>query len=426
MNEQDAFNLMLLNASESIDQINSKFYGRFNYPWPPAIIPNYPPGIAETYINQDIGYWSHDRIPQRPRIWVAGCGANQALITALKFPNAEVLGTDISKESLKVCRRNADQIGVTNLELEEKSLNGVDYREAFDYVICTGVVHHNAAPALTLGKISAALKRDGVMEFMVYNYYHRLMTTACQKAIKNFYDVGRAVDLDLELSLIKSLMKGFKYNNLMGEYLQSYTDSPEAEMADMLLQPLEHSYTIETMEQLISSCNLEYLLHCQNQFDKSNTALSWNLSLENDRLQQQYNSLPDVKRWQITNLLLLNESPMLWFYLKRKDAGWKRKTEQEVCDEFLETTFIRSSFQMSNYVLDARGHYTLSDKVLTYPILHNLQDSIAKKIWQEISPGGIKMKDAFFRAGIKPTFQQVNNTRIKLSTFVFPYLLAKC
>ena len=54
-------------------------------------------------------------------MWVAGCGTNQAVITALMFPGARVLGTDLSEASLEGARRNADQLGVANLELHAGS-----------------------------------------------------------------------------------------------------------------------------------------------------------------------------------------------------------------------------------------------------------------------------------------------------------------
>src|SRR5688500_253766 len=122
MNRADLFNEVLVNASEEVDQLNRKFYGRYNYPWPPVVLPAYPAGMAGKLLNQDTGYWQHNRIASNARIWVAGCGRNQALFTALKFPQATVLGTDISGQSLEACRKNSGQLGITNLELEARSL----------------------------------------------------------------------------------------------------------------------------------------------------------------------------------------------------------------------------------------------------------------------------------------------------------------
>ena len=43
-------------------------------------------------------------------------------------------------------------------------------------------------------------------------------------------------------------------------------------------------------------------------------------------------------RWQITNLLAVEKSPSLCFYVQRNDSDAVRKSEQEVCDDFLDTS----------------------------------------------------------------------------------------
>jgi SAM-dependent methyltransferase len=419
----DQFNLSLVKSVEEVDQINKKFYGKFNYPWPPGIFPGYPPGIAELFLNQAIGYWGHDRIVSKPKILVAGCGTNQALYTALRYPLSEVIGVDISTQSLNTCRRNADQIGVKNLTLVEKSLNGLDFKEEFDYVICTGVVHHNADPQGTLGKIAAALKKNGILEFMVYNYYHRLLTTACQKAIRSFNTVPGRMDLNDELLLIRSLMNGFPYHNFIGQFLRSYKETHDSDMADTMLQPVEYSYTIETLRALAEGCNLEYLVYCPNQFDVNNERTSWNINLGDASLQERYDMLPDVVRWQITNLLMFSESPMLWFYFQRKDSDHPRKPERDICETFLDTRFTRSSFPVKNYVLNDAGDYVQSNKVTKYPLVETHCDQLAKKVLSQID-GNLTIRDILFKLDLQPGFKEISDLRIRLTTLSFPYLLS--
>lgn len=419
----DLFNLTLARSREEVEQANKKFYGRYNYPWQPSVFPLYQPGIATLFLNQDIGSWQHDHIPAKPRIWVAGCGTNQALFTALKFPDATVLGTDISTASLEVCRRNADQLQVPNLQLEEKSLNDIDYTDAFDYIICTGVVHHNADPAATLHKIAGALKKEGVLELMMYNYYHRLQTTACQRAIRSFYDSNAAFDMDFELYLLKNLVAGFGHDNDMKQFLSSFENMPEAVVADCLLQPVEYSYTVSSLEVLAATCGLEYLQYCANQFDVNNNSLNWNLQFEQQHMQELYNALPDAKRWQIANLLLYKSSPMLWFYFQRKDSSRARKTEQEVTHEFLDIKFERTSFPMERYVLNGEGNYKKSDKLMRSDA-NEPKDATIKQIL-ELVDGERTMKEILYLLEIDTAFPAANELRIKLTTSAFPYLLAR-
>jgi len=303
-------------------------------------------------------------------------------------------------------------------------LNHTDYEEEFDYIICTGVVHHNARPDITLKRISKALKKNGVMEFMVYNYYHRLASVACQKAIRNFYDTSTTIDLEMELTLIKKLLYDFHHEGLMKSYLSAHINLPEAQIVDALIQPNEYSYTIESLGQLLESCNLEYLLHCQNQFDVTTKQFTWNMKFTDSYLRDRYNALPDLKRWQISNLLMFNTSPMLWFYLQRKDAGLNRRTEEEICNDFLETKFSKLSLLLNIYSLGSDKKYSLNSSPMKYPLPESITDNLMRRIYQAVRPG-LKMKEIFHQLRIKNDFYEVNEARIKLTTSGYPFLLAE-
>jgi hypothetical protein len=119
---------------------------------------------------------------------------------------------------------------------------------------------------------------------------------------------------------------------------------------------------------------------------------------------------------------MLDNSPMLWFYLQRKDANHKRKTEREICDAFLETTFSRCSFGIKNYVLDANGDYILEEGNLS-PSAPVTNDPVLKRILNAVS-NDCKMKEVFQRLNLDLSLHNVNNIRAKLSTSAFPYLLA--
>lgn len=112
-----------------MDAINAKFYGRFPFPWLPQVF-SCPtdPDFETLMLNQSIGSWNHSAIPRSPHIWVAGCGTNQAIYTALRFPKAEIVASDISTTSLELSARTASQLGITNLTFREGSINGVAYR----------------------------------------------------------------------------------------------------------------------------------------------------------------------------------------------------------------------------------------------------------------------------------------------------------
>jgi hypothetical protein len=102
----DDQNLSLVDQPATIDSVNERFYGQF--PFPPRayrLERSLDPDFQRTFLCQDIGDWTRTSIPARPSIWVAGCGTNQAVITALAFPNGRVVGSDVSPSSVDLASR---------------------------------------------------------------------------------------------------------------------------------------------------------------------------------------------------------------------------------------------------------------------------------------------------------------------------------
>lgn len=420
---RDMFNLMGALSQTAVDAANREFYGNLTYPWPQMTYPTYAdPHWATVFTSQELGDWTHTRVPQRPRIWVAGCGSNQATLTALKFPAAEIVATDISVPSLEVCEKNLAQVGAKNVTLKEQSINEANYEDEFDYIICTGVIHHNADPSIPLARLAAGLKRDGILELMVYNYYHRILTTAYQKAMRYLFMDDPEAGLDEQLDVTRDLMNKFPVENTMCYYLKQEKDQPREYLADSFLQPVEHSYTVESLAELLGTAGLEINLPCMYVFDKDSGKLCWNVEFENEMAASHYEKLPDLARWQISNLLMVERSPTLVFYVQRTDATIPRKSEKEVCDSFLNTRFARYNTTMTNYV-GGNGNYVYSPTALPFPSPRVPVDQTARQIFKEATPEKT-IGEILQALRINPNFNLVNNLRIRLTTPLYPYLKA--
>jgi SAM-dependent methyltransferase len=418
----DEQNITLGKSTGAVEELLSTFYRRFPYPWKPLRF--YSPAQADfesMMFNQSIGDFHHNRLDRSPKIWVGGCGTNQALMTALRFPRADVLGSDLSSKSLEICAANARETGVTNLRLKEESLNQVAYEGQFDYIICTGVIHHNADPRLPLTRLASALKPKGVLELMVYNRFHRLTTSVFQKAVRMLCNSGPSPDFDLELKVAKKILDGPPIKNALLNSLGARRGQEEASFADGLIHPLEHSYTVQTLNELVESCGLELMTPCMNIHDAARNRYLWHIAFDDPELEALYYSLPDVERWQVCNLLLFEESPMLWFYVQRKDSGCERKSELEVCEEFLNTKFEKVSTTQKVFTLDGENCYKLSEESAACPA--SSPDPLVKEVYEAVDPGMV-MADVLDRVGIRPEFQTVNLIRILLTTSIFPYLKA--
>jgi len=420
MIEYDDQNLTFGFSTERADARNASFYRRFPYPWPPMQFTALTdPHFATVMLHHDVGDWQQRAVPREANIWVAGCGTNQAVFTALRFPKAAVVGSDLSTASLAICESSARQLDISNLTLKQESINNAEYRECFDYIICTGVIHHNADPARALGQLARALKPGGILELMVYNRYHRIVTSAFQKAVALLSGPSEDGEFETELSITQRLIRSMTFDNQMSHLLGQNTDLPEAALADRLLQPIEYSFTVASLDALASSSGLELLTPCLDLFDQTTGDFNWHLDLGDLELQKRFDALPDVERWQVANLLLYEKSPMLWFYLQRKDSGRPRKTVKQICVEFLEGRFVRTGTQQIRYQLTEEGSYVRREQLTDYP--HEPSDTTRRAVLAE-ADGSRTMRELFARAGIRTTFQRVNQERRHLATSAFPYL----
>ena len=411
-----------MSPTELVDQSNTRFYERFPFPWRPGkfeFLTN--PDFQTAMFNQNLGDWQGGTLPEKPAIWVAGCGTNQALITALTFPKATVVGSDLSSESLKLCDRTAKELAVKNLELRGESINGVGYAKQFDYVICDGVIHCNADPGATLNKLVAALKPKGIMELMVYNRYERLQTTAFQRAIKIFSTNDTSQDLDRDIWRAKHIVTDLRLSNFPLLRRDNVDEYPECALADTLIQPNEVTYTLESFEELALASGLEVLYPACDLFDQLSTDTPWNLSFTTPELQHDYYDLPDLQRWHVTNHLLLDRSPQLWFYFQRKDSGRPRLSERAICADFLKQQFVRTGTLQRSYIRAHNGAYRLSAKQLAYPLAAPRGDALA--IYQAVD-GKKSIEEIITLLGQPATFEHVNNMRLQLTTTAHPHLRA--
>ena len=420
MSESVQFQVNSALKGEDVDTINRDFYGRFNYPWLPMLLPVAPdPTFWPKLTCQEFGDFSHQTIRPDARIWVAGCGTNQAALTALRFPGAEVLGTDISTRSLEACQSIIDQTGISNLTLEQASLNEPRHFGEFDYVICTGVIHHNADPEIPLQTLSKALRPDGVLELMVYNYYHRMHTTAYQKAIRLLGGSPDRPDITAELPLTQDMIAEFSSGSSMQAFLQEQRDLPEAAVADSLLQPVEYSYTVATLNQLAERCDLALHHPVINQFDKLSKNTSWQTKLP-PKVAARFAALDDISRWQVTNLLMMEKSPMLWFYLRPNQHP--RQTETEVNTAFLDTVFTKTTARASNYILSAESTYQRAGFEPPIAQPPSPVGPTARAVYEALDPDQ-PIRTAFEHAGIDQA--NITDLRRQLTTPAFPYLVSK-
>ena len=208
----------------------------------------------------------------------------------------------------------------------------------------------------------------------------------------------------------------------MSFYLQQNKDESKEFLADSFLQPVEHSFTVESLAALLESTGMEIIQPCIDVFDKVAGRLSWNLEFDDETAARNCDALDDLDRWKISNLLMVEKSFSLYFYAQRAESNFKRKSEQEICTDFLATKFERYSTTMKNYV-SVNGTYTLNPTPIPHPSPLVPVDRTARAVFKEAS-GEKTIGEILQILNIEPTFRIVNSLRIQLATPLFPYLKA--
>ena len=256
---------------------------------------------------------------------------------------------------------------------------------------------------------------------MVYNRFHRTITTAFQNAIRIL--TRGSTDFRAQFPIAKGVISALGDDGLMALSLKESTGWPDAAFADMWLQPVEHSYTVESLNGLLTRCDLVFIGPCVNQFDKVRYSYVWNINFQKDvEIARTYESLEDKDRWQITNLLLSEKSPMLWIYAQRSDSPRLRKSEHQLADEFLARKWARIRSECRSFVRDSTGAYQQQQSTRPFPPVAALRDE-AKLVYEALDAQR-PMKDTWRKVGISPSFHLATKLRLELTTPAFPYLRA--
>lgn len=115
---------------------------------------------------------------QSSRILVAGGGTGDAIIylaEQLRGSDSELVYVDMSAASMAVAQQRAETRGLENISWIRGSLLELADMQVgeFDYINCSGVLHHLADPSAGLEALKSVLKPDGCLGLMVYAQYGR-------------------------------------------------------------------------------------------------------------------------------------------------------------------------------------------------------------------------------------------------------------
>jgi 2-polyprenyl-3-methyl-5-hydroxy-6-metoxy-1,4-benzoquinol methylase len=241
-------------------------------PYPPleaGELPHiHPPASSWDFVHY---YGSHRRPAQLPAILDAGCGTGfSTLKLARANPGAKITAVDLSPSSLQLAQQRLKAAGISceNIQFLQGDLAQINLPQTFDYIYCTGVLHHMPDPTAGLAQLKAHLKPRGLMTLMLYNPHARHEIRALQKILHSLWQ--NPADLQEGLMLCRTLLhglpEGHSFKQMYAQHQTVITQElgpafahSDAFLVDTYLQVCEQEWELSRWWQELDSAGLQIL-----------------------------------------------------------------------------------------------------------------------------------------------------------------------
>ncbi len=196
------------------------------------------------------------------RALVAGGGTGDAAIMlaqqmAERMPKGEVVYLDLSQAAHDVAQARAETRGLTNIAFHVGSLLDIGRMDlgAFDYIDCTGVLHHLGEPPAGLDALAGALRDGGGMGLMVYGTLGRTGVYPMQAALRALTPND---DATKQIGLTRRLLTALPETNWLRRNpdLSSLEAGDDAGLFDLLLHSRDRAYTVPEVAKFVSAAGL--------------------------------------------------------------------------------------------------------------------------------------------------------------------------
>lgn len=185
------------------------------------------------------------------RALVAGGGTGDATIflaEQLRHTDAQIVHLDMSGASIALAKERAQIRGLANIAWVHDSLLNLPALAAelgaFDYINCSGVLHHLADPDLGFKALRSVLKDDGAIGLMVYATTGRTGVYQMQELMRLVN--GDEADAQRKIANTRDLLASLPATNWFkrSEDLHHDHKMGDAGIYDLLLHSQDRSYSV--------------------------------------------------------------------------------------------------------------------------------------------------------------------------------------
>lgn len=187
------------------------------------------------------------------RCLVAGGGTGDSVIylaEQLRHFDAEVVYLDLSSASRAIAEERARRRSLTNIRWLTGSIMDIPNLGLgkFDYINCSGVLHHLESPEGGLSALNSVLKDDGAMFLMLYGTYARREIYDMQALLREYLPPG--IGIGEKIAMTRRLLdalpptNSFKRNIAMWEWEFAPDGFGDVGLYDLLLHSQDRCFDV--------------------------------------------------------------------------------------------------------------------------------------------------------------------------------------
>lgn len=341
------------------------------------------------------------------RVLVAGGGTGDGLIflaEQLRGSNNEIVYLDISRTSSSIAKKRAQIRNLNNISWLEGSILDLPEMDVgyFDYINCSGVLHHLDNPALGLSALESILADNGAIGVLVYGKYGRTAVYQVQELMRlvngNETDMRKKV---INTSKILEYLPPTNWFRSSSDFTTDHNQYGDTGIFDLFLHAVDRAFTIPELYQWIENSGLELIEFSQNRHLLDPIAyvrdekLLTTIKSKAIRVQQAIAEL--MSGYFKKHVFYCGRSSSCVADLRQPDMVpflWTNKTHLEAFEELNHGNESSTVFQADN------GSLTISAKPLYAPLFKHIDgiktvDEIISAVCRETSETGVTYEQVF-------------------------------
>jgi SAM-dependent methyltransferase len=281
------------------------------------------------------------------RMLVAGGGTGDCstyMGEQLKGTESEIVYLDFSKNSMEIAKRRAEIRGIKNITWINDSIFNIPNLKLgkFDFINCSGVLHHLPSPDDGLKILADSLNDDGAANIMVYGLYGRTGVYQIQEIMKMVnHDVENRIEEVMNAKSIISALPDTNWFQRGRELITDHIHFGDIGIYDLFLHKQDRAYSIPQFHEFANKAGLHFV-----QFSDLTERMTLRIEnyIKDFSLLQKIKKMDIVKQQAICELIAGNVI---------KHTAYLTKSKKNVSASFEDTDNVPFFYAVANVAANA-------------------------------------------------------------------------